>query len=175
MLGTGLHAEKLAIEHVRDRRQRMPVLGMDVGECPLDSTPSQSGANVRIVVNVERIVVVDELMMKRLSKHGPNDRDEKNSNGQSDKQRFVVRRFEIHEVTVGASPSAHPSRSRLDAKILPHPDILDRLRAPLYIEQSLPGVARVDEGRLQGCNELRRWKGLAAPQSDNVRLLPLRD
>lgn len=80
MMRTGIDPEQLTIEHVRNRRERMPVLGMDMGEGPPDPMPAQPRTHVGVVVNVKRIVVVDKLMMERLPEHRPRDRDEKNPN-----------------------------------------------------------------------------------------------
>ena len=77
MMRTGIDPEELTIEHVRNRRERMPVLRMNVGKCPSDSVPAQSGANMRVVVNIKRIVVVDELMARGLGKHAPGNRNQK--------------------------------------------------------------------------------------------------
>ncbi len=70
-----IHPEKLAIQHVRHGRKGMPVLGMNVGEGPSDPLPAQPCPNVRIVVNIKWIVIVDELMAERLPENGPRDRD----------------------------------------------------------------------------------------------------
>ena len=79
MLCARIQAEHLAIEHVRNRSERMPVLGMHVRERPRDSVPAEPRSHVRVVVNVKRIVIVDELMMKSLAEDRPRNRDQKNS------------------------------------------------------------------------------------------------
>src|SRR5437868_14948191 len=82
MMRAWIHAEQLAIEHVRNRRERVPVLGMNMGERPPDAPPGQSGANVRIVEHVKRIVIIDKLMAKSLAEHHPRDRDQKNADAE---------------------------------------------------------------------------------------------
>ena len=77
-----IHAEQLAIEHVQNRRERVPVLGMNVGECPPDAPPRQSGANVRVVEHVKRIVIIDKLVAKSLAEHRPRDRNQKNADAE---------------------------------------------------------------------------------------------
>jgi len=79
MLRTRVHPEDLAIEHMRNRSKRMPVLGMDMRERPTNPVPAQSRAHVWVVVDVKRIVIVDELMMKSLAEDRPRNRDQKNS------------------------------------------------------------------------------------------------
>ena len=77
MMPARLHPEELAIEHVRDRRERVPVLGMDVRERPSNTVPIQSGPNMRIFKHVKRIVIIHELMADRLSEHCPGDGDQR--------------------------------------------------------------------------------------------------
>jgi len=77
-----IHAEQLAIEHVRNRRERVPVLGMNMGERPPDAPPGRSGAHVRIVEHVKRIVIIDKLMAKSLAEHRPRDRNQKNADAE---------------------------------------------------------------------------------------------
>jgi len=79
MMRAWIQAEQLAIEHVRHRRERMPVLGMNMGEGPLDSGPRQPRAHVRIVEHVKRIVVINELVTECLPEHRPRKRDQKNT------------------------------------------------------------------------------------------------
>ena len=77
-----IHSEQLAVEHVRDRRQRMPVLRMDMRERPDNPAPGQARAHVRVVEHVKRIVIIDELMAERLSKHRPRDRDQNDNDAE---------------------------------------------------------------------------------------------
>ena len=53
----------------------MPIVGMDVGERPSNALPAQSGTNVVIFADVNRVVEVDEFMAKRLAKNRPGNRD----------------------------------------------------------------------------------------------------
>src|SRR5438477_7934013 len=82
MMRAWIHAEQLAIEHVRNRRERVPVLGMNMGERPPDAPPGRSGAHVRIVEHVKRIVIIDKLMAKSLAEHRPRDRNQKNADAE---------------------------------------------------------------------------------------------
>ena len=77
MVRAWIHSKELAIDHVRNCRERMPVLGMNVGERPCDAAPRQSCAHVRIVEHVKRVVVINELVMERLAEHRPRQRDQK--------------------------------------------------------------------------------------------------
>jgi len=82
MMRAWIHAEQLAIEHVRNRRERVPVLGMNVGERPQDASPGQARAHVRVVEHVKRIVIIDKLMAKSLAEHRPRDRNQKTADAE---------------------------------------------------------------------------------------------
>jgi hypothetical protein len=61
----------------------MPVLGMDVGEGPLNSAPTYARAHMRVIVDIQWIVVIDELMVERLSEYHPGNRSEEDSDAES--------------------------------------------------------------------------------------------
>lgn len=63
----------LAIGHVTQRRKRMPQTGVAVSEQPLESIERQSGADMRVFVNVAVIVEVDKVVTERLPEHDPDD------------------------------------------------------------------------------------------------------
>ena len=79
MMRAWIHAEQLTIEHVRNRRERVPVLRMNVRERPRNAPPRQSRAHMRVVEHVKRIVIIDELVANSLAEHRPCDRDQKNA------------------------------------------------------------------------------------------------
>ena len=58
-----------------DRRQRVPVFGMDMGECPGDVGEVNAAGDPRILIDVARIVVVNEIVPKRLTKNSPRKHD----------------------------------------------------------------------------------------------------
>ena len=82
MMGAWIQAEQLAIEHVRDGRERMPVLRMNMGERPPDAAPGQACAHMHVVEHVKRIVVVNELMPKCLAENRPGERNQKNADAE---------------------------------------------------------------------------------------------
>ena len=49
-----IQAKELAVEHVREHRQRIPLAHRPVGECPDDSRPGQASRDVRLVKDVSR-------------------------------------------------------------------------------------------------------------------------
>ena|SRR5207248_355696 len=75
MMRPRFQTKKLAIEHVRHRRQWMPVLGMNVSKRPQNRMPVQSRLNVFVFENVNPVVVIHEVMTERLSKNGKRDPD----------------------------------------------------------------------------------------------------
>ena len=76
MMSPWLKTVELAIQHVRQRGERMPVVGMHTGEGPPNSVRREARADPRILVNVFVVVVVDELVSQRLAKDNPHDRHE---------------------------------------------------------------------------------------------------
>src|SRR6266404_5039290 len=75
VMRTRFQAEDLAIEHVRDRRQWMPVMRMNVSERPLNVGPAQPGLNLTVLADVGRIIVIHESVSQRLPKNGPRDHE----------------------------------------------------------------------------------------------------
>ena len=62
---------ELAIEHMCDRRQRMPVFGMDMRKRPGDVGDADAASDPRVLIDVTRIVVVNEIVPERLNKDSP--------------------------------------------------------------------------------------------------------
>src|SRR4051812_9063791 len=58
---------------MRNRSQRMPVRGMDVGEGPSNALERQTIVDSRILANVIVVIVVNEPMAKRLAEDQPHD------------------------------------------------------------------------------------------------------
>ena len=58
----------------------MPVRGMHTGERPDYSLDGQTARNRRILRHVRAVVIIDELMPKRLAKNEPNNHSEKETN-----------------------------------------------------------------------------------------------
>jgi hypothetical protein len=76
VMPAGPQPKQLAIEHVRNGRERVPVLRVDMGEGPPDALPAQPAVHVRILQDVKRIVVIDELVVECLSKDNPDERED---------------------------------------------------------------------------------------------------
>ena len=80
MMADGSKSKQLAIDHVRNRRERMPVPRVAVRERPSDSAQCQPARHDRISVNVSLIVEINEFVTKRLPENQPRDCDQKQAN-----------------------------------------------------------------------------------------------
>src|SRR5208283_2956134 len=79
-----LQAIQLTIQHVREPREGVPVGGMSLGEGPDESFEGDSTFDLRILVHVLVIIVVDEPMPSRLAEYQSNAKHKKNANAQYD-------------------------------------------------------------------------------------------
>src|ERR1700686_1172351 len=79
MMSARFQPVELAIQHMRDGRQRMPVLGMNMCEGPRDTRDSETACYFRILIDVVLIIVVNELVPERLAKNQPHDKGKKNA------------------------------------------------------------------------------------------------
>src|SRR4051812_14706456 len=62
MMPARRETKELAIEHVRERRERMPVLRVNVRECPAQRVRTQATGDGGILINVILVVVIDEIV-----------------------------------------------------------------------------------------------------------------
>ncbi len=83
MVAAGFEPEKLAIQHVRYRRERMPVPRVTVCECPRDSRKRDAARYDRFSIDVLVVVVINEVVLKRRTKNQPCDRSEIYANDNS--------------------------------------------------------------------------------------------
>jgi hypothetical protein len=83
MMSAGIEPKELAIEHVGDRRQRMPVPGVAVRERPNDSGQCETAGYDRIFIDVNVIVEINEFVTKRLPENQPRHRDQKQANAKT--------------------------------------------------------------------------------------------
>src|SRR5436853_7239424 len=80
MMTAGFQIEDLAIKHVRNQGERVPIVRLRVDESFADGVPTQSAANQRIAVDVGLIVIVNEVVPERLTEHAPNQDNEHPAN-----------------------------------------------------------------------------------------------
>ena len=52
---------------------------LKVSKRPPDSSPSKSGENLRVLINVDSVIVIDEPVVDRLAKDSPNDDHQKDA------------------------------------------------------------------------------------------------
>src|SRR5678815_3228593 len=66
-----------------DRRQRMPIVRMHIGEGPNNSFQTKSTRDPRILIDIVMVIIVDELMSKRLTENDPDNghKEKTNNNG----------------------------------------------------------------------------------------------
>ena len=64
-----LEAVKLAVQHVRKPRDRMPVRRVGLREGPVDALPSQPRLHLRIICQVRRIIESDEARLDHRQIH----------------------------------------------------------------------------------------------------------
>lgn len=83
MMSACLQAVPLAVEHVRNRREWMPVLRMNMAHGPANATQANAAGYLRILINVVVIVVVNEIVPQRLGENNPGDNREENADGRS--------------------------------------------------------------------------------------------
>ena len=66
-----LQSVQLAVQHVCDCRQRMPVLRMDVSERRGNVREVDAAGDPGVLIHVARIIVVNEIVPERLTENGP--------------------------------------------------------------------------------------------------------
>src|SRR5205085_8425742 len=84
MMSPRLETIKLTIQHVRNSGQRMPVVGMHMGEGPLNPVNGETIRDPWIFVNVLIVVVVDELVPKGLAEDDPDNSRQENTDYAND-------------------------------------------------------------------------------------------
>src|SRR3954451_16124734 len=73
MMPARVESVDLAVGHVRNRGQRMPVIRMHMSEGPENSVEAQTIYDDRIIVDVIVVVIIQELMPNRLCKNHPDE------------------------------------------------------------------------------------------------------
>ena len=80
MMAARLEIENLAIDHVRDERERMPVARLNIDERPGETVKRYPLRHQRVSVNVGLVVVVHEIVAERLAEDDPDERDDPDAN-----------------------------------------------------------------------------------------------
>src|SRR5213082_1175303 len=82
-MGAGLKTIQLAVKHVRDRRQRMPIHRMNMGKCPGYTANGKALGYVGIFVNVTWVIIVNKVVLEQLSKDNPREHGQTNANAET--------------------------------------------------------------------------------------------
>jgi hypothetical protein len=83
MMSARIKAVNLAVQHVGNPGQRMPVGRMDVGKSPDDSLGSQTQGNLGVFEDIFVIVKINELIMTCLPENDPYDCDKEHTDAQN--------------------------------------------------------------------------------------------
>ena len=75
----GIQSIKLAVQHMGNPGQGMPVGASNVGEGPAEAFPSQPFLDDRILIDIMLVVIVDKRVVQRLTEHEPDDRRQKDN------------------------------------------------------------------------------------------------
>ena len=67
MMGPGIEPEQLAIQHVRQPGQRVPVPHVERGDATAHTRPCQAAGNVWILADVGTVVEADEIVVGDLA------------------------------------------------------------------------------------------------------------
>ena len=81
MVPPGVQPEHLAIEHVRNHRQRIPLAHRAAGQRPLQSVGRQAVIDVRVVSDIQAVVVFEEGVPQRLAVDRRDDEQQKRADG----------------------------------------------------------------------------------------------
>ena len=68
MMAAGVEPIKLAIKHVRDGGERMPIAGMHMGKGPGNSMKGEATLDDGIFVDVGIVIVIEESVPQSLAK-----------------------------------------------------------------------------------------------------------
>ena len=63
VVAAGPEPVNLAVQHVRQPRQRMPIAGVHTRERPLDASQRQASLDARVAADIVRVVKVDESLL----------------------------------------------------------------------------------------------------------------
>lgn len=78
-MASRIQREQLAIQHVRDPRERMPIRGMSVSKGPNDPLHFEAREDVRVLIHIFFVVVIDEVVSEGLTENEPGDGEKKNA------------------------------------------------------------------------------------------------
>jgi len=80
MMHAGIQSVKLAVQHVRQPCQRVPIAGISGCQCPGDALERQSVLNMAIFVDVGIVIKIHKIMISCLPINGERGYNEKKTN-----------------------------------------------------------------------------------------------
>ena len=83
----------LTVRHVTERCERVPQACVAMSENPFQSVESESTTDLAVFVNVAVVIEVDKVVAECLPKNEPDDRGEKNADG--DREPAIVSRASL--------------------------------------------------------------------------------
>ena len=83
MMASCFNAVQLAVQHVRDGGQRMPVHGMNMGERPGSTADTEPAGYFCIFIDITRIIIVNEVVPEGLAKYKPHEYHERKADTDS--------------------------------------------------------------------------------------------
>ena len=92
MMTAGIKAIKLAVKHMGNRGERVPVAGIDMCKRPGNSVETNTGSDLRIFIDVGIVVVIYKLMMDRLPENNPGKCNESNADRNSRTTRSCIQK-----------------------------------------------------------------------------------
>ena len=73
VMSTGVQSEQLAIEHMRNTRQRVPVSRMKMGKNSNHAVEREALDDARIFININVVIEIDEIVPECSPKDQPDD------------------------------------------------------------------------------------------------------
>ena len=72
VMGGGIGTEQLAIEHMRKRGYRVPIISVAAGQSPPNSIGCKTRHDRTVLVDIIIVIKIDELMVQGLTENDPN-------------------------------------------------------------------------------------------------------
>ncbi len=89
VMSPGRQPVKLAIQHVGEPSERVPVAGMAAGEGPSDALDGQAAGDWQIPAHVVFVIVVDEVVAERLAEDENHRQQQESANARRQRERSI--------------------------------------------------------------------------------------
>src|ERR1035437_2209509 len=78
----GVQTKYLAVQHVRQPGERVPVAHFRAAKGPLHARPGEASAHVAVVGDIEVVIVIDEVIAQSREEHPEHDQEQQNAQAQ---------------------------------------------------------------------------------------------